>query len=115
VPGAAFFEQGMSVRYPVFFEKMITRCIANMKAVLPMEGDTNLSGIEYFGSLTKNAIAPDNYDRITHANIICLSNDINAVFCNRVSILVFKRRKPGMISPHNHGSLRKKTNQINSS
>jgi hypothetical protein len=105
----------MSERYPVFFEKMTYRCIANMKAVLPHEGDRYRVGFEYLSSLKDSWHGPEGCGPITHANTMCLANGVNAVFCNRVSILVFEKRKPGMMSPHNRRSLQRNANRIDSS
>jgi hypothetical protein len=105
----------MSERYPVFFEKMILRCIANMKALLPLEGNVYHTGFNYFQSLRKAGSQPDKCSNISNANGICLSNAVNAVFCNRVSILVFMKRKPGVISPHNPGASQEKEREIDSS
>lgn len=105
----------MSERYPVFFEKMISRCVANMKALLPYEGNPHLSGFEYLVSLKKIQITPNETGLLSNANLICLSNSKNAVFCNRVSILEFFKRKPGIIFPHNNGSSQEKGREIDSS
>ena len=105
----------MSERYPVFFEKMILRCIANMKAVLPLEGNVYHSGLNYFQSLRETGNQADKGCVICNANRICLDNAVNAVFCNRVSILEFTKRKPGVFFPHNHGSSQDKEREIDSS
>jgi hypothetical protein len=105
----------MSVRYPVFFEKMIERSIANMKSVTPLKGDLYSDGTAYLESHTRCTETPDECGLLVNANRICLLRGVNAVFCNRVSILVFGKRKPGMMSPHNHGSSQGRTNEIDSS
>jgi hypothetical protein len=115
VRGGFFLERGMSNRYPAFFEKMISRCVANMKAVLPLEGNQYRAGSDYLSSLKESSHEPDKSGPITYANSVCLANSVNAVFCNRASILVFRKRKTGMISPHNHGSSQRSTNGIDSS
>jgi hypothetical protein len=105
----------MSERYPAFFEKMISRCIANMKAVLPLEENQYRAGFDYLSSLKESSGEPNELSPIIHANAICLHHGVNAALCTRVSILVFGRRKPGMISPHNHGSSRGNAKGIDSS
>ena len=114
--GAVFFECGLSAKYPVFFEKMIERCIANLKALLPTYGELATHGAAYLKSIretTKPHTEESGY--ILTANSICLSNSINAVLCNRVSILVFLKRKAGIISPLNHGIQQKINSVIDSS
>lgn len=86
-----------------------------MKALLPFEGDPHLSGFEYLVSLKKNRITPNETGLITNANLICLSKSKNAVFCNRVSILEFFKRKPGIIFPHNNWTSQEKSRAIDSS
>jgi len=105
----------MSERYPLFFEKMIARCIANLKALLPLEGNPYHTSFDYLKSLRKSRNQTDKYDAISNANGICLKNGVNAVFANRASILVFPKRKPGMVFPHNHGSTEKLKHGIDSS
>lgn len=85
-----------------------------MKALLPFEGDPHLSGFEYLANLKKIRITPNETGLITNANLICLSNSKNAVFCNRVSILEFFKRKPGIISPHNNWTSQEKSHEIDS-
>jgi hypothetical protein len=86
-----------------------------MKALLPFEGDPHLPGFEYLANLEKIRITPNESGLITNANLICLSNSKNAVFCNRVSILEFFKRKSGIIFPHNNGSSQEKGREIDSS
>ena len=86
-----------------------------MKTILPLEGNLYLAGFEYLNSLKKIRITLSESGLITNANTICLSNSKNAVFCNRVSILEFFERKPGMIFPHNRGTSQEKSREVDSS
>ena len=114
--GDAFFECGLSDRYPVFFDKMIRRCIANLKALLPGYGELASHGAAYLKSICEpreNLSAEPGC--ILSVNSKCLANSINAVLCNRVSILVFGKRKAGIISPLNHRFGQKLNSSIDSS
>jgi hypothetical protein len=86
-----------------------------MKALLPSEGNLFYNGIEYLKSLNKARDEYSAFGIISSANRICQSNRVNAVFCNRASILVFKKRKPGTFFPLNHISLHEPGREINSS
>jgi hypothetical protein len=105
----------MSLRYPLFFEKMIRRSVANMKALLPLEGDVYRGGLAYLESICGAGKQAAECNFISSANALCRKNSINAVFCNRVSILVFPKHKPGMVFPHNHGSTKELEHGIDSS
>jgi hypothetical protein len=99
-----FRDKGLSVKYAAYFEKKIKRCIARMKAILPDSGDAARQGIDYLKSLMDAPSAGEQPDLISAANGICLANSVNAVFCNRVSILLFSRRKAGIMIPLNLGA-----------
>jgi hypothetical protein len=99
-----FLSKGLSVKYAAYFEKKVKRCTARMKAILPEKGDTSRHGIEYLKSLMAWADDQEQTGLISSANRICLSHSVNAVFCNRVSILLFVKRKAGIFSPLNLGA-----------
>ena len=104
--GKYFIDKGMSKKYPAFLEKKIKRDILRMKALLPGLGDPTSSGVDYLRSLIKPVNKEKVYGVISPVNCICLANSVNAVFCNRISILIFAKRKPGIISSLNHGTKR---------
>jgi len=104
--GKCFIDKGMSEKYPAFLEKRIKRDILRMKALLPGLGDPTSTGVDYLKSLIKPVDEEEVHEVISPVNRICLANSVNAVFCNRVSILIFAKRKPGIISSLNHGTKR---------
>lgn len=114
IAGKCFRDKGLDTRYAAYFEKKIKRCIARMKAILPALGDLARHGIEYLKSLLVPPSAEEHPDLISAANGICLANSVNAVFCNRVSILLFSRRKAGLMIPLNLGAQMKPGTGIDS-
>ena len=113
--GQCFIKQGMSTRYPIHFETMIEHSIVNIKALIPNAGNIFLDGLSYLESITGTGKQVSEDRLFITVNDFCLGKSVNAVFCNRVSILVFDRRKPGIIYPLNTGSMKDKTGTLDSS
>lgn len=102
--GKCFRDKGLSGKYAAYFEKKFKRCIVRMKAVLPGLGDAARHGLDYLKSLMVAPTAMGETDLISTANGICLANSVNAVLCNRVSILLFSKRTAGIMIPLNLGA-----------
>lgn len=112
--GKCFIDKGMNEKYPASLEKMINRDVLRMKALLPGLGDPAGTGVDYLKSLIKPGNNGEVNEVISPANCICLANSINAVFCNRVSILIFSKRKPGIIFSLNQGAHQDVTGELDS-
>lgn len=86
--GAALTENGVSFKHLSYIERLMRVCLLRFEVLLPQRVNTRylLPGfIKYF-------------------NFLCLKNRINAVFCNRVNILRFWKRRPGRIYSNDMGS-----------
>jgi hypothetical protein len=91
---------------------MFLRSVQRMKDLLPQSGHEYLHGIDWCNYL----LHQENHKHFIYKlNTFCLSNKINAVFCNRYNILQFKKIKPGIISSNNMGSSIRFVAEIDSS
>lgn len=86
--GVTLLEKGISFKHLAYIEKLMKVCLLRLKALIPQ-------------GLHTNKLLPG---FIFHFNHLCLQNRINAVFCNRVNILIFFKRKPGRICSNDMGT-----------
>jgi hypothetical protein len=86
--GVTLLENGISFKHLAYIEKLMKVCLLRLKALFPQRFYTN----KLFPGF------------ILHFNLLCLLNRINAVFCNRVNILIFFKRKPGRICSNDMGT-----------
>jgi hypothetical protein len=108
--GNIFVSKGLSFKYYQSFEKMILRAFNNAKSIFPNEGDHTLSVLNWIQSIIGNSENP-----ISDFNEYCLANSINAVFCPRFNILIFKKNKSGSKLPHKIRTSEKSIFDIDSS
>lgn len=99
--GKKLLDAGVSFKHLKHIEKMFLRSAQNMKTLLPQLGNEYLHGIDW---CNYQLCQEKQKQFIYKLNTICLNKGINAVFCNRVNILIFKKNKPGCIFSNNMGS-----------
>ena len=93
---SAFRAKEIDVSYPYKAGTIFTKYFHRAKALFLSHGRKELHGLEWIKSVVKQ-----NHELLTAFNLFCLSHGVNAVFCNRASILLFKERKPGNKISHN--------------
>jgi hypothetical protein len=93
--GNVFTEKGMHGSYkykaPTIFYKYFERA----KAIFLDKGNNYFSGLKWIRS-----VIGDKANLITNFNHFCLSNKVNAVFCNRINILLYPGYNPGNEKSH---------------
>jgi hypothetical protein len=100
----------MHESYSYKAQSIFTKYFCRAKALFPSYGNPDSNGLGWIQSV----LHQDNELLLTF-NIFCLSHKVNAVFCNRVSILLFPARKQGKTSSHNIPALQAYKNRIDSS
>lgn len=110
--GKKLLEAGISFKHLKHIEKLFRRSVQHMKGLLPQSGHEYLHGIDWCNSLLQQE-EPEYF--IYKLNTFCLNHGVNAVFCNCVNILIFKKNKPGSIFSNNMGSSIKFEAEIDSS
>jgi len=106
----AFKAKEIDISYPYKASTIFTKYFHRAKALFPSYGKVDLHGLAWI----KSVVNQEN-DLLTAFNLFCLSHGVNAVFCNRASILLFKERKPGNKSSHNIPVSKADKKEINSS
>jgi hypothetical protein len=106
----SFAGKGLAETYPQKLEKMIERAVCHAKALLPFAGEGGLGGMSWILSVTGEVEKP-----LLEINLVCLRNNINAVFCNRFSILFYHENNPVKHSSHNQGTVKGYVSKLDSS
>lgn len=88
--GNELLSKGVSFKHLSYIEKVIKVCLLRFEALIPGHLNTK----EFLMGF------------ILAFNLLCLENRINAIFCNRVNILIFHKRKAGRIYSNDLGSSR---------
>jgi len=110
--GKQLLDAGTSDKHLKHIEKMFHRAAERMKAIFAGTVQKLGNGLTWCQELL--------YTRETNGiihklNTFCLERSVNAVFCNRVNILLFRLNKPGAISSNDLGFATDPGNGINSS
>jgi hypothetical protein len=104
------FGPRMHESYAYKAHNIFTKYFYRAKALFPSYGNHNLKSLSWIQSV----LHQDNELLLTF-NIFCLSHKVNAVFCNRFSILLFTARRQGKKSSHNIPALQAYKDRIDSS
>lgn len=91
-----FEAKGIDSSYTYKARSFFTKYFHRAKALFSTYGKADLHGLAWIRSVVNL-----DKDLITSFNLFCLSHRVNAVFCNRASILLFKEKKPGNGTSHN--------------
>jgi hypothetical protein len=110
--GAQLLEKGISFKHLKNIEKMFDRSQLYMKAIFPDMVDDYSKGIDRCLNPEKKE-QPENL--IYFLNHFCLSRNVNAVFCNRLNILLFNTAKAGTLNSINLGFASTPSHAIDSS
>jgi hypothetical protein len=107
---AEAFDRRIHESYAYKAQSIFTKYFCRAKALFPPYGNSDSNGLAWIQSV----LHQDNELLLTF-NIFCLSHRVNAVFCNRVSILLFTARKKGKTFSHNTPALQTYKDRIDSS
>lgn len=110
--GKQLLDAGTSFKHLKHIEKMFHRTVERMKAIFAGVVQKSGNGLTWCRELLETR---DTNDIIYTLNTFCLERGVNAVFCNRVNILLFLQNKPGTISSNNLGPVTGPGIGINSS
>lgn len=97
--GAVLLDKGVSFKHLGHIEKLIRNSHLRVEALVPQPPKTKSFSPGF----------------ILTANLLCLENKVNAVFCNRVNILIFHKTKPGQIFSNDIGTPGPATHRLDSS
>jgi hypothetical protein len=86
--GMLLLYKGVSFKHLGYIEKLIKNTLLRFQAMVPQSVEVKLFHTGF----------------ILAANLLCLKNRVNAVFCNRVNILIFHKTKPGQIFSNDMGT-----------
>jgi len=99
----------MHENYAYKASRIFTKYFSRAKAIFSSYGDPGLDGLAWIQS-----VLHQDKNLLVSFNLFCLSHKVNAVFCNRVTIILFKDKLPGKKVSHNIPALQTQKNKIDS-
>lgn len=103
-------EKGFGIGYLKSLDKLLRKSILNAKAIFVSSGDLHTQGLEWITSVIGKTNRP-----VYEMNMYCLHKGVNAVFCSRFSILIFKKKITGTCISHNNNPLKGLVEKLDSS
>jgi hypothetical protein len=106
---SVFERWALSPSFAIRLGRMYDKYFVRAKAFFPDTGTQELTGLRWLKS-----VIGDKAELLLRFNHFCLENQVNCIFCNRYTILDFKKKLAAKKIPHNNESINVKAFDLDS-